>query len=318
MLHGRAMEGGIAVAWIRAGVTVVPYSPTTFATEQSPRSVRARGFHERVKTLFQRIFANTPELIREAHRLRYQVYCIEHAFEDPARNPEGLERDEYDYHSLHGILRHRASGTVIGTMRWVLHKAESGARSFPIYEACQDPRVRSDDFLPLEKTAELSRFAISKEFRRRAGDGTLGQPQVTSAIEKSDRQDVPNIALNLIAVALQIAFERGVEYALAAMEPPLMRLLSRFGIRFEPLGQLVEYHGWRQPCYAHLPTMMARVERERPQLWDIMTEHGQIWPSARPSVRPLARPMPALQEVVRNLDHLGIREDAATALPAVA
>jgi N-acyl amino acid synthase of PEP-CTERM/exosortase system len=266
--------------------------------------------------LFQRVFANTPELIRESYRLRYQVYCVEHQFEDPTKSPEGLERDKYDHHSLHGILRHRASGTAIGTMRWVLHKAETGARSFPIYEACRDPRVRSDSFLPLERTAELSRFAISKEFRRRANDGAYGQPLSAGESDGNQRPDVSGVVLHLISVSLQIAFLRGVEYALAAMEPTLMRLLNRFAIRFEPLGTLVQYHGLRQPCYAHLPTMMARVERERPELWKVMTENGQIWPSEREAAyrfaRPTMTPLKLIHEACPDA-----REDAV-ALPAVA
>jgi N-acyl amino acid synthase of PEP-CTERM/exosortase system len=235
--------------------------------------------------VFERIFANTPELISEAHRLRYQVYCIENAYEDAEKNPEGLERDEYDHHSLHGILRHRGSGTVVGTMRWVMHRAEAEARSFPIYGACSDPRMRSQSFLPIERTAELSRFAISKEFRRLACAERSVPERQAHGVESGEKAHGGNAALNLIAVALQIAFAHGVEYALAAMEPALMRLLSRFSIRFEPLGPLVRYHGWRQPCYAHLPTMMARVEAERPELWDVMTEGGRSWPSSRRDLR---------------------------------
>lgn len=288
------------------------------AIEEPFRPHRTRSFLERAQTLFQRIFANTPELIREAYRLRYQVYCIEHQFEDPAHSPEGLERDRYDHHSLHGILRHRASGTAVGTMRWVLHRAEAGARSFPLYETCHDPRVRSDKFLPLDRTAELSRFAISKEFRRRASDGPYGGPLATDHADKSKRQDTSGIALHLIAVGLQIAFLRGVEYALAAMEPTLMRLLNRFAIRFEPLGPLVDYHGLRQPCYAHLPTMMARVERERPELWKVMTENGQIWPSAYEVTPAFARTAFTQSPISREREHPNLRGDEVAALPAVA
>jgi N-acyl amino acid synthase of PEP-CTERM/exosortase system len=247
--------------------------------------------------VFERIFANTPELIREAHRLRYQVYCIEHAYEDAGKSPAGLERDEYDHHSLHGILRHRPTGTVVGTMRWVMHKAETGARSFPLYGACSDPRVQSKTFFPMERTAELSRFAISKEFRRSLNGEKAEQMRHARAIETAQKLDTGTTVLNLISVALQIAFAHGVEYALAAMEPTLLRLLSRFAIRFEPLGPLVRYHGLRQPCYAHLPSLMERVEAERPELWDVMTECGRIWPSALKDLRLRATP-PRIQALL--------------------
>ena len=59
---------------------------------------------------FRSALARTPEDRREAFRLRYQVYCIENPFEDPADNPNGEETDHYDNHSVHGLLIHRPSG----------------------------------------------------------------------------------------------------------------------------------------------------------------------------------------------------------------
>jgi N-acyl amino acid synthase of PEP-CTERM/exosortase system len=296
----------------------VSYSTSPSATKRPFRSARSRGFTERARTLFQRIFANTPELIREAYRLRYQVYCVERQFENPAQSPDGLERDGYDRHSLHGILRHRATGTAIGTMRWILHKADAGARSFPLYEVCQDPRMRSQGFLPLERTAELSRFAISKEFRRRADDGAYGITR--PAIERDNREPISNIALHLIAFALQIAFARGVEYGVAAMEPSLLRLLRRFALTFEPLGPLVQYHGWRQPCYAHVPSVMAQVKRERPEIWELVSDGSQATLAligARSSEPARARLSPDRN---RSADHqdFPIDIDEVVALPAVA
>lgn len=292
------------------------YATYTPSIARPFRSVRAHRFFECAQTLFQRIFANTPELIRESYRLRYQVYCLERQFENPAQSPDGLERDGYDHHSLHGILRHRATGTAIGTMRWILHKAEAGTRSFPLYEVCQDPRMRSEDFLPLERTAELSRFAISKEFRRRASDGVCGLTR--HAVERDNREPISNIALHLIAFALQIAFTRGVEYGVAAMEPTLLRLLRRFALTFEPLGPLVQYHGWRQPCYAHLPSLMAQVKRERPEIWDLMADSSHPTPSligalSSESVR--SRPP---RNGDRFSDHQDFPIDEVAALPAVA
>lgn len=296
----------------------MPNSPTTFASEQPTASVRARGFFELAKTLFERIFANTPELISEAHRLRYQVYCIERRFEDPARNSDGLERDEYDNHSLHGILRHRASGMAIGTVRWVLHKAGAGLHSFPLHEACEDSCMQSGDFLPLEKTAELSRFAISKAFRRRTGDGVYGDAEEIDGSDVNRRPDTPIIVLHLMAVAVQIAVGRGIEYGMAAMEPKLLRLLGRFGMKFESLGPLVRYHGWRQPCYAHLPTFLAHIERERPEIWDVMTERGKVWSSSTTTPSLPAYAVSAMVETSCFTHHQNCEKDAVAPLPAVA
>ena len=65
------------------------------------------AFHE----YFEIIDANSPELLREVFRLRYQVLCVEQrapGFE-PSNYPDGLESDQYDRHSSHILLRHRPS-----------------------------------------------------------------------------------------------------------------------------------------------------------------------------------------------------------------
>jgi N-acyl amino acid synthase of PEP-CTERM/exosortase system len=54
------------------------------------------------------------------------------------------------------------------------------------------------------------------------------------------------------------------------MEPHLLRLLGRLGIHFEPLGELVEFHGRRQPCMTHLEPMLERVLAERPDIWSVI------------------------------------------------
>ncbi|MGH7225707.1 MAG: GNAT family N-acyltransferase, partial [Gemmataceae bacterium] len=58
---------------------------------------------------FDIVPADTPDLLGRAYRLRYQVYCVEHAFLDPADNPGGREIDEFDAHSVHSLLIHRGS-----------------------------------------------------------------------------------------------------------------------------------------------------------------------------------------------------------------
>src|SRR5690606_4423219 len=65
-------------------------SPTT------PR-LRNPSMPERDLELYDRYFtvvpASTPELLDAAYVLRYQVYCNEHAFENPAEHPDGREVD---------------------------------------------------------------------------------------------------------------------------------------------------------------------------------------------------------------------------------
>jgi len=243
----------------------------------------ARGtlyFCARDIKMFKYIAANTPDLLAEVHRIRYQVYCVEHDYEDRTKNLNGLERDEYDDHSVHGLLVHRASNTSMGTVRLVMHKPGTPAGSLPIYKICKHPSLRDHDFLPINTTAEVSRFAISKTYRRRAGDGTYGLQRDIEEAAIDVRREMPRITLGLITAALRLAFSSGITHVCAVMEPSLLRLLSRFGVHFEMLGPQVEYHGWRQPCYSMLHTLMEGIELERYDAWETITERGRLWPSS--------------------------------------
>ena len=114
--------------------------------------------------MFQLVLANTPDLLQEVYRVRYQVYCIENQFED--QNPHGLERDEFDDHSVHSLLVDAASHRSVGTVRLVMPRSESGL--LPFHRVCEGAGRFNSDLLPYKTTAECSRFAISKTFRRDA------------------------------------------------------------------------------------------------------------------------------------------------------
>jgi N-acyl amino acid synthase of PEP-CTERM/exosortase system len=228
--------------------------------------------------MFQGREATTPELLDQVHRIRYQVYCVENRFEDPARNQNGLERDEYDAHSVHGLLVHTSSKAPVGTVRLVKHRPGTRRGSLPIHRVCRHPDLLDPDFLPLETTAEFSRFAISKAFRRRAeGQTCAGNAE---AERRETERLIPHITVGLITTALRLAFAHGITHVCAVMDPALLRLLSRFAIRFKPLGAQVEYHGWRQPCYTTIAAMLSEIEVERRHMWETITDNGRLWPSS--------------------------------------
>ena len=228
--------------------------------------------------MFHAKMANTPQLLDEVHRIRYQVYCVENPYEDPARNQDGLERDEFDSHSVHGLLVHAASESSVGTVRLVMHKPGAHCGSLPIHQVCQHPDLLDPDFLPLKTTAEFSRFAISKTFRRRVEGDT--QPGSAEAERRETARLIPHITVGLITIALRLAFAHGVTHVCAVMEPALLRLLSRFAIKFKPLGAQVEFHGWRQPCYTTVAAMLSEIEFERRKIWETITDNGRLWPSS--------------------------------------
>ncbi|HEX3486612.1 MAG TPA: PEP-CTERM/exosortase system-associated acyltransferase [Micropepsaceae bacterium] len=218
---------------------------------------------------FEAVLALTAEHIQEAQRIRYQVYCIENDFEDANAHPDGLEKDDFDSHSVHSLLIHRASGQTMGTTRLILPVIDALETSFAIQEVCDHPMLKR---LSLHRMAEVSRFSISKQFRRRKNDTQY------EGLDKSggQRSAAPLMSLGLIQSLVRMSEENNITHWCATMEPKLLRLLSAMGIHFEPLGSLVLYHGMRQPCYCEVAPMLDRVKSEQRPLWEVLTDSGRL------------------------------------------
>jgi N-acyl amino acid synthase of PEP-CTERM/exosortase system len=78
----------------------------------------------------------------EVYRIRHQVYCEELAFEPRRRN--GRERDEYDAHSLHLLIRSVQVGEFMGCARLVRARQEDSHYPLPFESACAATLDRSD------------------------------------------------------------------------------------------------------------------------------------------------------------------------------
>ena len=263
-------RGGPHVVSSRNGVPKIT-SPTTLY--RSPRELSLIEAYQRV---FEGVPADTPELLHAAHRLRHQVFCVENDVFDPANNSGGLERDEYDSHSLQAVLLHRATKMIVGTVRLVLHKPGAYQGSLPFHKICRDPRLRDPGFLPLETTAEVGRFAISKGSRYTLRGVVNGQLCGFGNPADDPRRLIQYLVLGLIMAALQICVRQRIKDICAVMEPTLLRLLARLGFHFEPLGPVVEYYGLRQPCWANIAQLFARVGVERPEIWEVTTNRGRL------------------------------------------
>ena len=223
---------------------------------------------------FAVISADTVTLQEQAHRLRYQVYCVENNFEDPFDHPTEMEMDEFDSRSIHSVIIDRPSKAVTGTVRIILPNPEALEKSFPIQKVCNHPLLQSNKNLYSLRSAEISRFAVSKEFCRRATDRHPSRRQTDSPGER--RSSMPNITLGLINGVVRMSVEHGITEWFAVMEPSLLRLLARFGIYFSPIGPMVNYHGMRQPCHSNMRNLLDRVRKERIDVWEIITDNGRL------------------------------------------
>jgi N-acyl amino acid synthase of PEP-CTERM/exosortase system len=231
-------------------------------------------------TTYNRYFyaqpADSPELLQEAYRLRYQIYCVENAFEDPARYPDGLETDCFDEHSAHSLLIYRKSNMVLGTVRLILPSGVDSGGGLPMQTLYNGPLP-----IPVATTAEVSRFSISKELRRRLTDGLYpdeNERRTRSRHLLGDRRILPCITLGLISALVQMSAEHRITHWCAVMMPTLVRVLARLGIHFNPVGPMVEHHGQRQPSFRNLDELLSQCRQERPDVWDVLTRKGSIWP----------------------------------------
>lgn len=245
-----------------------------------------RAFHE----YFEFVPADTSDLLDEVFALRYQVYCVERSFEDAAKHPSGREKDEYDTRAVHTLIRHKRTGYCAAAVRLVLADNQQPAAPFPLESACAgslDADAQSSiATLDRLKVAEISRFAVSKEYRRRLGEAETISGVSAHAVYRDEqeqgnrRRGFPHITLGLIAACVQMAAKEGITHWFAVMEPTLLRFLQRFGIHFSPIGPLVDHHGLRLPTVGTPAAVATGIRNKRPDVWEIVTDRGRIVPCA--------------------------------------
>jgi len=239
---------------------------------------------ENFKMYFEEILAVTDETEQEAYRLRFQIYCVERGFEDPETFPDQMEKDEFDERSVHALVRHRKTSLLAGLVRLILPDPNNSNAPFPIELHCGedfDPDVMSHFNVPRNKLAEVSRFAISKNFKKRAGE-----PETTSGVSSifnysndelsKHRRIFPHISLGLIAMLFYISQQHKITHWYAVMEPSLSRLLSRFGIHFTKIGPIVDYHGRRQPMIACVNDLLQGVHDTNEEFWELIVNLGGV------------------------------------------
>ena len=220
---------------------------------------------------FEILPANTTALKQEVYKLRHQVYCIEKGFLLPRDN--GLEYDEYDQYSTHYLIKYIKTGQYIATTRLILPNKNKPNTLFPIEEYSQIDDIAILKTINRQHLAELSRFCISKEFRRRANEQEL---LITGETRK--KQDSPNITLGLFACAMRISVEHDIHYWYALMEPSLQRVVASLGVNFSQLGNPTvseHYYGKRAPYFIKLTDMLNYTFQNNIGSWHLITNHGQ-------------------------------------------
>ena len=181
---------------------------------------------------FETVVADT-EVSKAIHyNLRYQVYCLNSRFENPAAFPDQMESDTYDKNSVHFIVRHRDSGQWVGAMRLVL--AVPGKLPLTRVSTLDADLIRSHKDAVV---SEASRLCV------------LPSPQ-WGTTERLDIVHPSIVTLALIRAAREYNLTHHIQFAYFLITGQLARILRRVGIEINPVGPITHYRGVRRP-YLH-------------------------------------------------------------------
>jgi N-acyl amino acid synthase of PEP-CTERM/exosortase system len=187
------------------------------------------------------VLDSDPALVEETYRLRFQVYCHERHFLPAEDYPDGIETDVYDPYSVHlGVLN--LQGGIVATARLV----ERSILGLPMLDHCTvDPPDVIDKY-PRHGVVEVSRLSVSRQYRRRAGDGFYGL-QGPSPDKVGERRIGGEIVLELYKALYQASKRRGHTHWLMAAEKTLRRLVTKYGFPFVQIGPEADYYGMVAP-----------------------------------------------------------------------
>lgn len=263
---------------------------TGFALQHEADKTINQPAYEDVSTIFNSVFnvqlAMCPETINEVFAVRYQVYCIDKPFEDPNCFADKREHDAYDPRSAHALIRHRITGDSVAAVRLVMAGDNPEQADFPMEGPClpQMDLYAQQAFADArrENIAEISRMAVSREFRRR-----LNEDESDSGISdfacysdaENGRRAMPYISLGLFSAILQMSVRHGITHWMAVMEPAQLRLLKRFGVEFDHVGPVMEYHGRRRPAFTEAASLIEGIKKRRPDVWSLITDEGRYLPA---------------------------------------
>ena len=183
-------------------------------------------------------------LMRRAHELRFQIYCLEQGFLDAIDYPDGFESDEHDFQSYH-FASCGEDGEVAGYVRLV-GPDEGGM--FPFQNHCLTLH-EGTRLPPSHQAAEISRLMVRACHRR-----------------EPDRS--PEILCGLFRQMYELSVRQDVRYLYAAMERSLVRVLQRMlRIEFQQIGPVTDYYGPVAPYLIDLREVESRLKIQRPDLF---------------------------------------------------
>jgi len=163
-------------------------------------------------------FATGPDEVRQALKLRYEVFNLELQEGLASSHATGVDEDEYDAVCDHLLILEENSGSIVGTYR--MQSGEMAARNIGFYSA------REFDFTPFipfqESLIELGRACVHKEHRSIIVISMLWKEIVRYVLKKNARYMIGCSSLTSQDPALGHAMYRKLAKDGAIAETPFI------------------------------------------------------------------------------------------------
>lgn len=249
--------------------------PLTISPHFNPyQKLRSELFFSLFYQTFDVIHADTPQLLEQAHRLRYQVFCIENkGYEDPAMHPDKIESDSYDAHSQHVLLIYKPTQTALGTVRNIFINERCPEQSFPLQNLCSSSLLHDESYV--RKGCEISRLCISREERLKIKDDLASAPHHIGLTDPSlTRLALALAPIGLIRGCFEMALSKNILNCYGIMEPNHLQKLVKAGLVHKKLGANIDYHGERTPFIMNILETFDHAARNHRDIWNIVSYRG--------------------------------------------
>ncbi len=204
---------------------------------------------------FQFSLATSPDEKRRAFALRHEVFREELHYKLGENLSSPYENDRHDHHSILCLLTHKSSGIDAGCVRVVLTQSDDDVSPIllPLEESCGNslhhPQLHPKNF-SRNSICEVSRLAVRSCFRRIKHETSGLDDQNTQTISHNEKhQPSLLIGISLFLAATALVGLSGKQHVFAMMEPRFARLLKVSGLRFQQVGEMIDYHGPRAAFY---------------------------------------------------------------------
>ena len=271
---------------------------------------------------YEAVIADTPLGRQIHHQIRYAVYCLETGFEHPDLYPDGEERDPWDQHSIHLLVRHRATGQWVGAMR-LIRPVSGGV--LPIHALTGLDLPANGD----HGVAEVSRLCVLGAHRREvttqatpdaqdAIGAFLPLPRDRHAVAEGRRKKLarrpalewkwdsrpggvdqhrlrgPEIMAGLLRAAMEYSRDHGITHWYFLTNPSLARLVKRMKVEMLRVGDACYHRGLRHPYWVDLNEAVFSAATRCQRMAGFLSRgepyrlFSEIMPEPRPALRAVA------------------------------